>query len=198
MNESTLSEFQGLRKIARLSREAVITEKIDGTNGQITIDEYGQMFVGSRTQWITPEDDNHGFARWAQEHREELLTLGPGRHFGEWWGKGINRGYWLLEKRFSLFNTIRWCLHGHVPGILPQPDPRVKKFQDMLPPCCGLVPVLYRGVFETGMCDLHLELLRVNGSYAAPGFINPEGIVVWHLAANIGFKKTFKDGPKSA
>src|SRR5512133_2019075 len=105
------TEFQSFGKISRLSRDMVITEKIDGTNGCIYIGEDGEFLVGSRTRWITPECDNHGFARWAYDHKDELvLGLGPGRHYGEWWGSGIQRGYDLPkgEKRFSLFNVHRW------------------------------------------------------------------------------------------
>lgn len=51
------------------------------------------MMPNSRTRWITPEDDNYGFAKWANENKEELLKLGIGQHFGEWWGSGIQRGY---------------------------------------------------------------------------------------------------------
>jgi len=38
------------------------------------------------------------------------------------------------------------------------------------------------------------------GSLAAPGFMNPEGIVSYHIAGNTGFKKTIeKDSePKGA
>ena len=136
-------EFREFPKMARLSREVIITEKLDGTNAQIYISDDGQtMLIGSRTRWITPQDDNHGFAKWAESHRDELLTLGPGRHFGEWWGQGIQRGYGLKEKRFSLFNVQRWALHGTEPKTYPTMDPRVTRTQDVLPPCCGLVPVL--------------------------------------------------------
>ena len=93
-------EFTEFPKIARLSRECTITEKIDGTNGSIYIGENGEFLIGSRTQWITPERDNHGFARWCMEHKEELFKLGIGHHFGEWWGSGIQRGYGLTEKRW--------------------------------------------------------------------------------------------------
>jgi hypothetical protein len=58
-------EFQEFPKIARLSREIIITEKIDGTNAQILITEEGDFLIGSRTRWITPQDDNYGFAKWA-------------------------------------------------------------------------------------------------------------------------------------
>jgi hypothetical protein len=196
------TEFIKFPKMARLSRECLVLEKIDGTNASILITDDGQMLVGSRTRWITPESDNFGFARWVMEHREELLQLGPGRHFGEWWGSGIQRGYDLSkgEKRFSLFNVARWCLAGETPQRILTADPCIEKYQDVLPACCHLVPVLRRGVFDTRMCDDALDELREKGSLAAPGFKFPEGIVVFHIAANVGFKKTLDkdDVPKGA
>lgn len=200
-NESV--EFIAFPKIARLSREVIITEKIDGTNACIYIGEDGQFLVGSRTRWITPEMDNHGFARWATEHRDELMALGVGRHFGEWWGSGIQRGYGLQkgEKRWSLFNVSRWCLAGEIPKRISTADPRIEKYQDTLPSCCGLVPVLATGNFSdiSMMAESSLASLEANGSVASPGFMNPEGIVIFHVAGNVGFKKTIKgDGiPKS-
>ena len=183
-------DFQDFPKMARLSRECMITEKLDRTKAQDAITEDGALVTGSRTRWVTPEQDNYGFAAWAQAHREELLQLGPGRHFGEWWGQGIQRKYGLTEKRWSLFNVARWCLHGSEPQQMPTADPRIVKSQEVLPPCCSLVPTLYRGVFTTEACDQALEQLSKEGSVAAPGFRNPEGIVCFHVAANVGFKKT--------
>ena len=85
----SVMEFQEFGKIARLSRECTITEKIDGTNASIFIGENGEFLIGSRSRWITPEEDNYGFAKWALTNKEELLKLGVGHHFGEWWGIGI-------------------------------------------------------------------------------------------------------------
>lgn len=200
--------FEEFPKIARLSRECVITEKIDGTNAQVHIiaassledglsvvgplarlavsvdTERGLvMLAGSRTQHITPERDNHGFARWVTEHARELFALGEGRHFGEWWGSGIQRGYGLQkgEKRFSLFNVARWA------------DERDReKYPQDRPACCHVVPVLYRGLFDTQIAALELGNLDRNGSCAAPGFRKPEGIVIWHEAARMLFKKTLE------
>jgi hypothetical protein len=176
-----MTDFVPFPKIARLSREIIVTEKIDGTNSQIFIDEDGSMFVGSRNRWITLADDNFGFARWAAEHEEELRQLGPGRHFGEWWGSGIQRRYGLTgaDKRFSLFNVARWS--------------------DERPACCHVVPTLYRGEFSQAAIDAAIEDLRQNGSHAAPGFMKPEGVIVFHVAAQIGFKKTLEKDhePKS-
>lgn len=185
-------DFLEFPKMARLSRECVITEKIDGTNAQVYIDDDGNIKAGSRTRWITPQDDNFGFAAWVEEHKDELLRLGPGRHFGEWWGAGIQRKYGQTEKRFSLFNTSRWCLAGAEPKTFPTADPRVVKTQEVLPECCGLVPEIYRGLFHTDAVTLALEKLREYGSIAAPGFMKPEGIVIYHVAAGIGFKKTIE------
>lgn len=194
------ADFIEFPKMARLSREVIITEKIDGTNAQICITEDGQFLIGSRTRWITPQDDNHGFAGWAMAHKDELMSLGVGRHFGEWWGSGIQRGYGLPkgEKRWSLFNVSRWCLHGEEPQHIQTQDPRIVKMQDILPPCCHLVPLLRRGTFSTEMAESALHELRERGSLAAPGFMKPEGIVVFHVAGNVGFKKTIEkdDVPK--
>lgn len=187
-------DFVEFPKIARYNRIVIVTEKIDGTNAQILITEDGGFFTGSRTRWITPKEDNHGFSAWAHEHKDELMALGVGRHFGEWWGSGIQRGYDLPkgEKRFSLFNTIRWCEHGNIPRDIPNNDPRIVQKQDVLPPCVCLVPVLWSGLFgDLDVDEIMANLLRT-GSMAAPGFMRPEGIVIFHSKANIGFKKTFE------
>ena len=176
----TFMEFQEFQKIPRLSRGIVVTEKIDGTNAQVAIDDDGDMHFGSRNRWITPDDDNCGFARWAAENRGELSKLGAGRHYGEWWGAGIQRRYGLTEKRFSLFNTGRWA------------------DASLLPACVHVVPILYQGDFSQEAITAALESLRTNGSVAAPGFMRPEGIVIYHAAARMLFKKTIEkdDMPK--
>jgi len=194
-------EFQEFPKMARLSRDIIITEKIDGTNAQLLITDDGDIITGSRTTWITPQDDNAGFARWVEGNKDELLKLGAGRHFGEWWGSGIRRGYGLPkgEKRLSLFNVGRWALYGTEPKRILTADPRIEKYQDVLPEGLSLVPELYRGVFDTEKINEVLEDLKTKGSYASPGFMKPEGIVVFHIAGNVGFKKTIEkdEVPKS-
>jgi hypothetical protein len=190
--------FIDFPKMARLSREIIVTEKMDGTNAQICIGENGEFMAGSRTRFITPDDDNFGFAAWAYENKNNLLNLGPGRHFGEWWGQGIQRGYSLTERRFSLFNVVRWVLHGQEPAVVPTQDPRVSRTQEVLPECCGLVPVLYKGIFSEVQIDIALQDLRIRGSHASRGFMNPEGVIIFHIAGNTGFKKTIEkdDAPK--
>lgn len=157
-------------------------KKIDGTNASVYVPEDGgPLLFGSRTRWITPENDNAGFARWATEHAEELRGLGPGHHFGEWWGAGIQRRYGLTGKRFSLFNVHRWT----------EKNPP--------PPCCNVVPVLGWGPQEETV-EKALAYLRTHGSVAAPGFMDPEGIVVFHTASRTMYKVTLKsdDKPKGS
>jgi hypothetical protein len=55
-----------------------------------------------------------------------------------------------------------------------------------------VVPVLFQGNFSSLNVDVIMEDLRVHGSAIAPGFARPEGIVIYHLAAGVGFKKTFE------
>lgn len=210
-------QFEEFPKIGRLTRECVITEKIDGTNAQIAIvrptdpsdltlariaiavdPEAGLvMLAGSRTQWITPERDNFGFAGWVQAHARELWALGEGRHFGEWWGSGIQRGYGLPkgEKRFSLFNVSRWADQNAGDGLRT-----LAEKQSWAPPCCHVVPELYRGLFGDRIVDNMIAKLRAEGSQAAPGFMNPEGVVVFHTATGVMFKKTLErdEEPKTA
>lgn len=211
-------EFVKFQKIARLNREIVVTEKIDGTNAQVYIrpaseDNFefgfdtqidlpdgtvGYIRAGSRTRWITTQDDNFCFAQWVHYNAHDLAKLGPARHYGEWWGMGIQRKYGLSERRFSLFNTIRWCAHDKEPQPIPTGDPRIVKLQERLPACCDLVPVLYRGPFSSAAVEDTIDRLRAYGSAAAPGFMKPEGVVVYHVAGNVVFKVTLEkdDEPK--
>jgi RNA ligase len=203
-------EFQSWGKIPRLNREMVLTEKIDGTQAAIGIryvptadliagtwpidvgtlinvapDETYCVYAQSRNRLIDPKHDNHGFAKWVWDNAEDLVTtLGEGIHYGEWWGSGIQRGYGLAkgEKRFSLFNVKRWEFLN---------DPTVHGFPGMY-----CVPVIYRGPFSTLAVDVEIESLRITGSLAAPGYMNPEGIVVYHTAANSMFKVTLDNDEK--
>ena len=99
--------------------------------------------------------------------KEELLKLGVGKHYGEWWGSKIQRKYGIGERRFSLFNTARWN-------------------DKNCPSCCSVVPVLYSGPFDVVKLNSIIEELKANGSTAAPGFMKPEGVVVF-LKENNGF-----------
>lgn len=198
--------FEPFKKIPRLSRRIIISEKIDGTNGCVGVfrmlpsvetpmaihrlrlgDNFYAIYAGSRSRWLLPgkATDNYGFAEWVQQNAEELvIRLGEGRHFGEYYGRGINRGYGLDHRRFALFNISRWT------------DPE----REGPPECCSVVPLLYDGNFSLIMIEGALCDLEEKGSVAVPGFMQPEGIIVFHVAASILFKKTIVDdqSPKMA
>jgi hypothetical protein len=203
-----MSDYPAFGKIPRLNRDVVITEKIDGTNGLIAIFEPEVAFTeqvtgavaedgtryfvkaGSRNRWLyhTNEQgdpnntgDNHGFARWVKDNAKTLVNdLGPGLHYGEWWGQGIQRRYDLDHKRFSLFNAGRWVEDDfHTPNL-------------------HVVPVLA----EINAKDMNYLVrdkigdLKVYGSVAAPGFMNPEGLIVFHTASRHLYKVTLEGDEK--
>jgi RNA ligase len=203
-------EFRPWPKIPRLNREITITEKIDGTNACIIVlpynedEHYDQFYqkrellglvatgpttvavVGaqSRTRLIQPgkTTDNYGFAQWVQDNAVALVeTLGLGYHYGEWWGQGIQRNYGQTEKHFSLFNHHRWG------------------YEDLSAvPNLDTVPLLYKGRYHGESVDLVLDLLREIGSVAKPGWMKPEGVVVWHSQSKQYYKVLLKgdDVPK--
>ena len=220
-------KFVEFKKIPRLSRDVIISEKLDGSNGQICIfsletmrkefdtleqvsdwieqyclyvhpenpyvDEKDNLYIfaASRNRWLNvgKQNDNHAFAYWVKEHAPELVMLGEGRHFGEWYGKGIQRGYGLEEKRFALFNVSKWQNRG-----LRLVDDK----QQYAPVPCEVVPILYEGKLDTWQIDIVLNDLKEQGSRAVPGYNLPEGIVIYHTAAGQYFKKTIvgDDKPK--
>lgn len=168
-------EFNSYPKIERIGKLFMqITQKIHGTNAQVCIQKIGDGFVvkaGSRTRWITPQDDNYGFAKFVDENSVELIEkLGEGTHFGEWAGPGINSGEGLSERTFILFDF--W------------------KYSDDLPKQVRKVPVLYQGPLSMEAIEQFSELLKKNGSYLNPDFKRIEGIVI-----NVGgtrYKKVFE------
>ena len=214
-------EFTAWPKTPRLFRDMIITEKIDGTNAGIHVrkldpsetepdwagpDGYPDEFIAvdgelyevvaqSRKRLLYPGKltDNFGFAAWVREHRSALVVnLGPGLHYGEWWGSGIQRGYGLTdgEKRFSLFNVHKYRAFGLHERHETDTRPVV--------PGLGVVPLLDQHTFSTERVEEIKQRLIEHGSYAAPGFMQPEGIIIYHTAAKTTFKSLIEndDSPK--
>lgn len=193
-------EFQRWPSIPRMSKEWVyVTEKIDGSNAAIRIRPFDinddrseqldtiaidgvkyTLWVQSRTRFLGPtkETDNFGFARWVYDNAVEIVkVLGPGDHYGEWWGSKIQRGYGMTngERKFSLFNAKRWyeTLHSvesrsAVDGLL-------------------IVPTLYDGRYYDFNALEVAEELRTNGSRIVPGF-PAEGMIVYNREAKSSYK----------
>lgn len=201
-----------------------ITEKIDGTNACVVVfpvplGQAGTLptpetlggfcwvydaqredvayLVGaqSRKRLIFPGQDNAGFAGWVQSYAVELFDLlGPGRHFGEWWGQGIQRRYGMNRKVFSLFNTHRWHKIAEQRGDW-------EKHAESL----GMttVPTMYEGRLSDYQIENCLNILRENGSFAASQWGFPgqkaEGIIIRHrdLGGNLKAFVENDDTPKS-
>jgi hypothetical protein len=158
--------------------QMVITQKIHGTNACVVIipNETGELEIRaqSRTRFVYIGDDNYGFAAWVDANKAELVeTLGPGYHYGEWAGIGINSGEGLTEKIFVLFDFWKF----------PVERP--------LPKGCVVVPILYQGAADLAEVEKAMEDLKTNGSKLAPGFMRPEGVVI--TLAGTRYKKVFDD-----
>lgn len=195
-------EFKEWPKTPRLFRDVTVTEKLDGTNAAIQIIPVAEMdrwmneagettaffdpqpiavvdgfavYAQSRNRLIFPgkSTDNYGFAGWVERNATSLVEdLGEGIHYGEWWGQGIARKYDAKFKTFSLFNTARY---SDITFTTPSLD---------------VVPVLYEGDNNTAAIQAALTLLGAGGSVASPGFMKPEGIIVFHSASRQVFKVT--------
>lgn len=180
--------FEPYGKTPKWRSQVIVTEKIDGTNVFIIVpeDPAQPLAVGSRNRYIRPgkSTDNFGFAAWVADHEQVLRRLGPGRHDGEWWGVGIGRGYGLTDRRWSLFQAHRWSR--------VEDDGRTVLQHLGLPDLVGTVPILTRGELlpegpeataTGGIADpirAAIDLLRLRGSQAVPGYMKPEGVIIAH------------------
>lgn len=213
MTDTFTPEFTPWPRTPRLFRDVVITEKLNGTNSAVHISALPDAGDGhyvfdlppdshslvvddtryvvsaqSRKRIITPgkTTDNYGFADWVYANAADLVhILGEGIHFGEWWGRGIQHGYGLEERRFSLFNVARWwSTDDNGTSMNSRSD------QSDLCGQIDAVPVLYEGPFSEAVIWRVVDDLRTDGSVAAPGFMNPEGVCVFHTANRQVWKVT--------
>ena len=103
--------------------------KLDGTNAAVVIDSEGKVSgFQSRTQFITPTNDNAGFAGWASkvnwpacEPRSLVMII-----HGEWFGPGIQSGtacQKLPRKMFGIF-----CIEASLNHVDPETGEVVGRF----------------------------------------------------------------------
>jgi hypothetical protein len=202
-------EFKAWPKTPRLFRDIVITEKIDGTNSAVIIQELDvddpgtyrlaaierdgvlyEVAAQSRNRLITPgkATDNYGFAAFVQANAEALFDLlGPGHHFGEWSGEGIGKRYgdYVKGKRFfSLFNTHRYR------------DAFEEFTHEGRRVWIEPVPVLFDGQFSESAIQEAASALLSDGSLHAPFAPNPEGIMIHHTQSKQVYKFTFDNNDK--
>jgi len=92
--------------------------KLHGTNAGVKVTPDGQVFALSRSAVITPESDNAGFARFVHENQTEFAKLarpsGDVIVYGEWCGKGIQKGVAvseIAERVYAVF-AVRMMRQG--------------------------------------------------------------------------------------
>ncbi len=166
-------QFKAWEKIPRENPfNVTITEKMDGTNACIIIQDGEIIGVQSRKRLITPEDDNYGFAQWVSENKDDILGLGDGYHYGEWAGLGIQKNpHDMPGKNFFLFNTFRW-----------------NENNPNRPACCDVVPVLFQGQLSPEVIpDLLAKLSESAGENQSH-----EGVIVYYHAFRKYTKHTIK------
>lgn len=163
-------EFKPWPKISRpKNMKITITEKMDGTNACVVIQDEKIVGIQSRNRFIEPGDDNAGFAKWVVENEDSLVTLGDGYHYGEWCGPGIQSNpHNLEEKEFYLFNTFRPF--------------------ETLPETVKQVRVLYTGPFDQSAIDTAYTYLWEDASLSK---YTPEGIMVYHHLFRSYVKHTY-------
>jgi hypothetical protein len=202
-----LDQFKEWPKIPRLRGPMVVTEKVDGNPAQVTIRLLGKgdtwmlrtdldtvvtidnadsfaVRAGARRRWVAPgREDVFGFAQWTRGHARQLVEqLGVGRHYGEWYGAGIQRTYGLDHRRWALFNTKRWMTNRSVLA-----DPIIALQREGV--AVDVVPILYAGQWSSQAVEECLEDLRVHGSLlAASSGWSAEGVVVYHATSHHLYK----------
>jgi hypothetical protein len=214
-------DFKKWEKIPRLANEKMhVSEKVDGSNACVVIlpfePEYDifeaseqfalvtvdgvhyKVAAQSRTRFLFDEKnrDNFNFARWVFGNAEKLVRiLGYGRHYGEWWGSGIQRGYGLVngDRRFSLFDTRRWGIDSEGrDSIFERPEEETVRE-------LGVVPELYSGPVDLGKINEVLEELDTNGSRVVSSYQKAEGVIVNFSLSRVSYKAFIDDDgmPKS-
>lgn len=173
-------DFKAWPKIQRLDKNTVtITEKIDGTNACVIVQDGEVRGAQSRNRLITPDDDNMNFAKWVFENTEALSTLGDGYHYGEWAGPGIQKNpHDLPEKKFFLFNSFRWNKVFSENPLHPAKD------------TVGVVPELWVGDYDPNIVeDILHQLLTGRIGVGAGKQTNPEGIMLYFHAFGAYLKR---------
>jgi hypothetical protein len=176
-------DFKAYPKTHRIGTEQyTITEKVDGTNGVVYVHkakpadfrvgkDRSYVKAGSRSRWLEDDGskkwDNHGFGEWVMENERALIELPEGFHYGEWYGRGINRNYGLKDRRFMLFDYARYdklITNNNILGDLIETETVL----------ADVVTYDYLSI----AIKLNSACLSVEGSVHVRGFSDPEGLII--------------------
>ena len=205
------SEYPKFPKTHRLYDDVVITEKLDGTNGLISIRKVvepeaspavGEVFVlnpegetlgvraGSRNGWLVPNGTLTN-----KKGRPDNTTDNYG--FAQWvvenaeklsiLDEGNHYGEWYgqgIQRGYGLIEK-RFALFN--PFQLEEMAASAEIGPGYCPPV-ECVPVLYTGLLREQNIEAVLSNLHANGSQAVPGYMRAEGIVIRHMRGRFNLK----------
>lgn len=220
MSESEELKFKEWPKTARLNRNMIVTEKIDGTNAAVRVVPvellaatghglHGGMEPGDQhEQHVLVESSNGRFVLVGAQSRKKLITPGKqtdnygfaqfvfdnAQTFADVLGEGIHFGEW------------------YGPGIQKNPWPQGfegKRFmlfnvtrwgapetRELLKSSFNgqveVATVIYEGPFDVTRVNNLVLALKDDGSWHVPGMSKPEGVIVFNEAAGINFKVTLE------
>ena len=123
-----LNKYEHLRPTAPILYKGKI--KLHGTNASVVCYTDGRIVAQSKEQELVNGVDNAGFAKWVANHEQEFKQLVGDRQvtcFGEWCGKGINKGCAIhqVDKQFVVFMVQ---LGDNETGICITEPQRIKEF----------------------------------------------------------------------
>ncbi len=217
----SIASFHNVRKLIRtypeLCNGALLVKyrgkvKLHGTNSAICLTSNG-IYAQNRTQIITPQKDNVGFAAWVESVKDKLVrTYECIGHdtvvYGEWVGPGINKGtaaHKIKNKIFAIFaayqpeiekfTTDPFFLRLMLLGMLPIPDVYILPWQTNeltvswtrpVEELQSTVDALNKAVSEVEACDPWVkDMFDIEGL--------GEGLVYYPVSAKHEGRKCFSD-----
>jgi hypothetical protein len=152
-----INKYEHLRPTAPILYKGKI--KLHGTNSSVACYTDGRIVAQSKEQELINGLDNAGFAKWVAIHEQEFKQLVGDRQvtiFGEWCGKGINKGCAIhqIDKTFVIFFVQ---FNENEDGIIVSEPERLK---EILKPITGIHILPWYQPVETLMDFNNVEQLR--------------------------------------
>lgn len=128
----------------KVGEHITITEKIDGANASIAVDEDGKLIAFSRRNELTPESNLQGFYEYVQSLDPTMISCVLGTRyifFGEWLVKHTIKYPQEKMKQFYVFDVWDTEIEQYIPWE------QTKQMAEF----CGLkmVPIFYDGPFTS-------------------------------------------------
>lgn len=157
-----------------------VTEKVHGTNARFGMSVDGVPWVGSRNltvaegwDWLAQAREMQGFVEWVHDkfmgpRGENVFRIPAGATvFGEWAGRGIQKGIDYGDKAFHMFGLAKSDMAG---GLVSVDEAWAFAAEHGIP----FVPILKHG---PAMSLSELDMHRKAKSRLAPQ--NREGVVIY-------------------